>query len=188
MTTHHADSTGVIRPVPAPLATQAEMDAGTSIDERAYTPADIKRAISTNAPSLASQAEAEAGSNNTKMMTPLRVSQAIGAQVGGIGNPFPFQTTAQCADATALISQIMTATGLPTSYNANVAFAIKVGNGSHIHFVSRNGSFGDGEDGSYINASGTSATRTQQVAITYPIASGTTILVYSMTLSPSVGA
>lgn len=33
-------------------------------------------------PALASQAEAEAGSNNTKLMTPLRVAQAVTAQVG----------------------------------------------------------------------------------------------------------
>ena len=33
-------------------------------------------------PALATQAEAEAGTNNTKLMTPLRVDQAIAAQVG----------------------------------------------------------------------------------------------------------
>jgi hypothetical protein len=36
-------------------------------------------------PSTASQLEAEAGTNNTKMMTPLRVAQAIGALGGGGG-------------------------------------------------------------------------------------------------------
>ena len=35
-------------------------------------------------PSIATQAEAEAGSNNTKMMTPLRTSQAITALGGGM--------------------------------------------------------------------------------------------------------
>lgn len=33
-------------------------------------------------PALATQAEAEAGTDNTKIMTPLRVDQAIAAQVG----------------------------------------------------------------------------------------------------------
>lgn len=148
----------------------------------------IDAAVAAGAPAIASQAEAEAGENNTKMMTPLRAAQAIAALAGGgFAAPFSFQTTAQCADATALINQIMTATGIPTSYNANIAFAIKVGAGAHIHFVTRNGSFGDGEDGSYINASATSSTRAQQVAITYPIANGTTIAVYSATFSPSIG-
>lgn len=189
MPTHLTDESGNLRQVPAPYATQAEMEAGTGTDERALTPARVKQAIAANAVALASQAEAEAGTNNTKMMTPLRTSQAIAALGGGggIATPFSFQATAQCADATALINQIMTATGIPTSYNANIAFAIKVGAGTHLHFVSRNGSFGDGEDGSYINASATSATRAQQVAITYPIANGTTILVYGITFSPSVG-
>lgn len=44
-------------------------------------------------PALASQAEAEAGTDNTKLMTPLRVAQAITA----LANP----TTSQVLDATA---------------------------------------------------------------------------------------
>lgn len=55
------------------------MEAGTGTDERALTPARVKQAIAANAVALASQAEAEAGTNNTKMMTPLRTSQAIAA-------------------------------------------------------------------------------------------------------------
>lgn len=45
---------------------------------------------------IASQAEAEAGTDNTKMMTPLRVAQAIDAQV-----VFPAPTTSQVLAATA---------------------------------------------------------------------------------------
>ena len=36
-------------------------------------------------PALASQAEAEAGTDNTKLMTPLRVAQAIAVEAIGIG-------------------------------------------------------------------------------------------------------
>ena len=38
----------------------------------------------TNTPSIASQAEAEAGTNNTNLMTPLRVKQAIDALGGSV--------------------------------------------------------------------------------------------------------
>ena len=40
----------------------------------------------TATPTIASQAEAEAGTDNTKMMTPLRVAQAIAAQGGSVIN------------------------------------------------------------------------------------------------------
>lgn len=43
----------------------------------------IDAAVVAGAPAIASQAEAEAGENNTKMMTPLRTAQAIAALGGG---------------------------------------------------------------------------------------------------------
>ena len=45
MTTHHADENGTLRPVPPPMATTAEAQAGTVTDERSFTPALIKAAI-----------------------------------------------------------------------------------------------------------------------------------------------
>lgn len=88
MPTHLTDESGNLSQVPAPYATQAEMEAGTGTDERALTPARVKQAITANAVALASQAEAEAGTNNTKMMTPLRTSQAIAALAGKKNYPF----------------------------------------------------------------------------------------------------
>lgn len=40
-------------------------------------------------PTIATQAEAEAGTNNTKFMTPLRTKQAINSQVGNEANKIP---------------------------------------------------------------------------------------------------
>lgn len=57
------------------VATQAETDAGVT-DLPSVTPLKFKTGIDNR---LASQAEAIAGSNNTKLMTPLRVSQAVTA-------------------------------------------------------------------------------------------------------------
>lgn len=52
----------------------------------------IREAINSlydNLPSIATQAEAEAGTDNTKMMTPLRTEQAIESKVGNDANKIP---------------------------------------------------------------------------------------------------
>ncbi len=56
-------------------------DTGKPVSSAQQTALDLK-ADATDIPDIASQAEAEAGTENTKMMTPLRTAQAIADQAG----------------------------------------------------------------------------------------------------------
>ncbi len=67
--------------IPTVSASQAEMEAGTEAALRSMSPLRVKQAITANAstPTVASTAEAQAGTNNTNMITPLRMREGFNA-------------------------------------------------------------------------------------------------------------
>lgn len=81
-------SSGIIARTGAGTAAARTVTAGTGI---AVTNGDGVSGNPTVAADLASQAEAEAGTDNTKVMTPLRVTQAIDA----LANPADYESTQQ---------------------------------------------------------------------------------------------
>lgn len=69
----------------APLSHVSDTDNPHAVTASQVGLGSVANALQVLASDLASQAEAEAGSNNTKWMTPLRVAQAIAALGGGGG-------------------------------------------------------------------------------------------------------
>jgi hypothetical protein len=67
--------------IPTVSASQAEMEAGTETALRSMSPLRVKQAITANAPTptIASTAEAQAGTNNTNFITPLRMREGFNA-------------------------------------------------------------------------------------------------------------
>jgi hypothetical protein len=67
--------------IPTVSASQAEMEAGTETALRSMSPLRVKQAITANAvsPTIASTAEAQAGTNNTNFLTPLRLREGFNA-------------------------------------------------------------------------------------------------------------
>jgi hypothetical protein len=68
----------LLNPALPPPALQAEMEAGTETALRLMSPLRVKEAIDALAP-IASTAEAEAGTNNTNFLTPLRLREGFNA-------------------------------------------------------------------------------------------------------------
>jgi hypothetical protein len=62
-------------------ASKVEMETGTETALRSMSPLRVKEAIDANAPTptIASTAEAEAGTNNTNFLTPLRLRDGVNA-------------------------------------------------------------------------------------------------------------
>lgn len=136
---------------------------------------------------LATQEEAEAGSNNVKFMTPLRVAQAITNQGGGGGSPFfSFNLDAACPDATDLVIAINTAMGIPGTSTLIASFAIGLGDPpTFTYFLHYNGLFEDGTEGSLIRTDSGSTIMTSPIAITFPLALGTKVTVFGVTITPT---
>jgi hypothetical protein len=67
--------------IPTVSASQAEMEAGTETALRSMSPLRVKQAITANVvpPTIASTAEAQAGTNNTNVITPLRMREGFNA-------------------------------------------------------------------------------------------------------------
>jgi hypothetical protein len=67
--------------IPTVSASQVEMEAGTETALRSMSPLRVKQAITANAvsPTIASTAEAQAGTNNTNFLTPLRLREGFNA-------------------------------------------------------------------------------------------------------------
>jgi hypothetical protein len=67
--------------IPTVSASQIEMEAGTETALRSMSPLRVKQAITANAvsPTIASTAEAQAGTNNTNFLTPLRLREGFNA-------------------------------------------------------------------------------------------------------------
>lgn len=126
----------------AALDTAAGLQAGGSSTKFATTD-EIHDAIVAMAGSgftICSQAEAEAGTENTKGMTPLRTAQAIAALApGGGGGGVAFSVTSQSANYTAAVDEIVrcNATGgaftvtLPTGSNGKIVIAQKTDSSSN---------------------------------------------------------
>jgi hypothetical protein len=65
--------------IPTVASSQVEMETGTETALRSMSPLRVKQAIDANAPTIASTAEAQAGTNNTNFLTPLRLRDGVNA-------------------------------------------------------------------------------------------------------------
>lgn len=91
MPTHLSDESGNVRQVPAPLATQAQMEAGSATTEVAVTPERVKQAIAALATGnvaaastttqgkveLATNAEARTGTDTARAVTPAALRNVL---------------------------------------------------------------------------------------------------------------